>query len=75
MKAKKHRIRNLLLEILGELVVTALFFGLGWLILRCFGIDVSWDSELPDLAIFLGAIVFIAVFLGIILLAHRKIKK
>ena len=72
---KKHRIRNLLLESLEELAITALFFGIGWMILRCLGIDFSWDSDLPDVAILLGSIIFLAAFLGILLLIHRKKKK
>ena len=77
MKNKHHRIRNLLLEILGEIVITVLFFGIGWLILRGFGIDFSWDSNLPDVAIFLGSIIFLATFLAYFFssIEKRKNKK
>lgn len=74
MKKEKRRFREALLEALGELVLTLVFFGIGALVLNLFGIDISFAEADPDLIALLGILAAVACF-GLVYLAVSLIKK
>ena len=76
-KGKKGHIGNIgrgILEGLGELVVTVLFFGIGALIASFFGVDSESATVDSELIVLLGILVFFLIF-GIIYLSVRWLKK
>ncbi|MBO5287719.1 MAG: hypothetical protein J6B34_06290 [Clostridia bacterium] len=62
---KKKKIISVLLEVLCELIITVVCFGIGALIISLFGVDYQWISENADLIILIGVAVFIIVFVAI----------
>lgn len=74
MKNRKARFGEALLEIVVELLMTLIFFGIGALILSLFG--VNWDApDLDgDLIVLLGIVAFAVVF-GAIFALVAYIKK
>ena len=74
MKKRKVRIGEALLEILVELLMTLIFFGIGALILYLFGVNLDAPSLDGDLIVLLGIVAFAAVF-GAIFALVAYIKK
>ncbi len=70
---KKEKILGCLGEILGELIITAVFFGLGWLILAALGIEIDSESVDFELIILLGIGVFAAA--GAVIYLITKLMK
>lgn len=62
MKKQKTRIGEALLEILLELLMTLIFFGIGALILYLFGVNLDALNLDGDLVILLGIVAFAAIF-------------
>ena len=65
MKKRKKNIGGALLEGLGELVLTAVCFAIGALVLSLFGVTLDAPSLDGDLVVLLGTLIFLAVFLAI----------
>lgn len=61
-------------EIVWELILTAVFFGIGWLILSLLGIELDAEGVDADLVTLLGIGALLAVF-GVIYLVTRFIKR
>lgn len=74
MKKRKVRIGEALLEILVELLMTLIFFGIGALILYLFGVNLDAPNLDGDLIVLLGIVAFAAVF-GAIFALVAYIKK
>lgn len=73
----KSKFREIVLEIVCELVLTLICFGLGALILRLFGVDGKALTEFDsDLVILIGiavpVVIFIAVYYLVQFLKKRK---
>lgn len=62
MKKQKTRVGEALLEILLELLMTLIFFGIGALILYLFGVNLDALNLDGDLVILLGIVAFAAIF-------------
>ena len=71
-KKKENRILDAVLEILAELVLTAICFGIGYGILRLVGMHDNFEELDTDIAVLLGTVVFVAVFLSVVFIAYRK---
>ena len=50
------------IELVLEIVITAVFFGVGALILWLFGVNIDFESADLDLIVLVGVAVFFAVF-------------
>lgn len=74
MKNDKQRLREALLEGLLEIVLTLIFFGIGVLIIRLFGIPLDSPNMDGDLILLLGIVVFLVV-MGTILALIQWFKK
>ena len=74
MKKNKKRIVEGLLEGLGELVLTFVFFGIGAYIVSLFGVDFNSPDVDHDLLVLLG-IAALAVIVVIVYVLVRWIKK
>ena len=74
MKKNKKRIVEGLLEGLGELVLTFIFFGVGAYIVSMFGVDFDSPDVDHDLLVLLG-IAALAVIVVIVYVLVRWIKK
>ncbi len=62
MKKDKGRFKEALLEALGEIIISAVFFGLGALIIILFGVEFEWAETAPDTVILIGITVFFVIF-------------
>ena len=74
MKKDKKKIGEALLEALGELVLMLIFFGIGILIVRLFGVELDSSGLDDDLIILIGIIAFVVIF-AIIWIMVQWIKK
>lgn len=74
MKKKKIQWRELIGEIVGELVIYLIFFGLGALVMGWFGVDIDADNVDGDLLCLVGIGVF-AVLGGVVWVAEILKKK
>ena len=66
--------KDTILEIVGEIVLTLIFFGIGALIVRAFGARLDSDGMDDELIILIGIVVF-AVIIGIVFALVKLIKK
>ncbi len=73
-KFTKKGVLDLALEILAEIVFGIIAFLIGWGILLLFGIDV-FSEDYFDLAVLLGALLFIAVFIPAAIIINNIKKK
>ena len=62
MKKDKKRIAEGLLEGLGELVLTFIFFGIGAYIVSLFGVDFNSPDADHDLIVLIGIAAFFVIF-------------
>jgi hypothetical protein len=62
MRKGKRRILEAVLEILAELLLTVLFLGLGFLIIRLFGVEAELENMDPDLIVLIGVAPFLVLF-------------
>ena len=74
LKKDKKKIGEALLEALGELVLMLIFFGIGILIIRLFGIEFD-SSVLDDDLIILIGIIACAVVFAIVWILVQWLKK
>ena len=70
---KKGRLREALVEGVLELVLTVIFFAIGWGILSLFGMDT--DKMDPDLTVLIGIAVLAVVVGAVAVMAHFVKKK
>ncbi len=63
-----------LLEIAGEILITGVFFLVGWGILSLFGVDI-FSGDNIEYAVLIGSVIFIAVFVFIAVIANKFMKK
>ncbi|MBR4033051.1 MAG: hypothetical protein IKJ07_10025 [Clostridia bacterium] len=62
MKKDKKQIGFALLEILGEILITLVFFGIGALIINAFGVKLDSPNIDDDLIVLLGIVAFLLIF-------------
>ena len=62
MKKAKKKIRTVLLEIVAEIVLTLLCFGIGTFIIGLFGVSLDSPNIDGDLIILLGIAAFLVIF-------------
>lgn len=74
MKKDKGRFKEALLEALGEIIISVIFFGLGAFIITSLGLEFKWAETDPDFVILIGITVF-TVALTIIFILIRIIKR
>lgn len=65
----KNKAIRFILEVLAEIVFSVIFLGIGYLILKLFGIEIT--EENLDLAVLFGSISFIVVFLAVCILINK----
>ncbi len=68
----KNKAIGFILEVLGEIVFSVIFLGIGYLVLKLFGVEIT--EENLDLAVLFGSIAFIVVFLAVCIIIN-KLKK
>ena len=74
MKKDKKKIGEALLEALGELVLMLIFFGIGILIVRLFGVELDSSKSDDDLIVLIGIISCVVIF-AIIWILVQWLKK
>ena len=71
MKKDKRRVTEILLEIILELVLTALFVGIGIFVLYLFGGDISIENIDFELVALIGVVIFIVIFIAAYAIINR----
>ncbi len=61
---------SILLEAIGEIFITILFFFIGWGILSLLGIDI-FSGDSTELATLIGSVIFIGIFIIAAILVNK----
>ena len=74
MKKDKKQVKETLFEILCELILTLIFFGIGMFIFSLFGVNLDSPDIDGDLVVLVGIVAFFAI-IGISFTLVKWIKK
>ena len=74
MKKDKKQVKETLFEILCELILTLIFFGIGMFIFSLFGVNLDSPDIDGDLVVLVGIVAFFAI-IGISFTLIKWIKK